>query len=156
MLNPGSCILNDIFGFICLMATAVFCSRIQVWEVILYRRNELTLLGKLENQLSSVLLILSLGRVQKLFSGPHLATGVTLEQLYPVDNIANTQAESLFPSSYLRPSLTVKASVCDISYEAFPLNILNVISRRSLKILKRIIYYFYPTELNKLCFSYLI
>lgn len=139
MLNPGSCILNDIFGFICLMATAVFCSRIQVWEVILYRRNvgELTLLGKLENQLSSVLLILSLGRVQKILSGPHLATGVTLEQLYPVDNIANTQAESLSPSSYLRPSLTVKASVCDISYEAFPLNILNVISRRSLKILKR-------------------
>lgn len=45
----------------------------------------------------------------------------------------------------------VKASVCDISYEAFPLNILNVISSRSLKILKRIIYYVYPTELNKLC-----
>lgn len=60
---------------------------------------ELTLLGKLENQLSSVLLILSLDRVQKFLSGPHLATGETPEELCPVDNIA--KAESLCPSSYL-------------------------------------------------------
>lgn len=153
MVNPSSCILNDIFGFIGPMATAVFCSRIRVWEVILYWRSlgELTLLGKLENQLSSVQLILSLSRVQ------NFCQGLTWQHVKHWGSYALWITLPIYRRSHCalhliwRPSLMVKASVCDIWYEAFPLNILNVTSSRSLKILRNIIYYVFPTELNKLC-----